>query len=41
MINFDHVTKQDIKEHNPNQLETPDHPGKIWRFWIGKNKCIT
>ena len=26
MIKFDDVTKQDIKEHNPNWSETLDHP---------------
>ena len=25
MINFDDVTKEKIKEHNPNWLEIPDH----------------
>ena len=29
MINFDDVTKEDIKEHNPNWLQIPDHP-----YWI-------
>ena len=24
MINFDDVRKENIKEHNPNQLEIPD-----------------
>ena len=28
MINFDYVTK-DIKEHNPNWREIPDHP-----YWM-------
>ena len=26
MINFDNVTKGNIKEHNPNWPEIPDHP---------------
>ena len=26
MFNFDYATKDDIKEHNPNRPETPDHP---------------
>ena len=26
MINFDDVKKEDIKEHNPNWPEIPDHP---------------
>ena len=26
MINFDDVTKENIKEHQPNWPQTPDHP---------------
>ena len=26
LINFDDVTKENIKEHNPNWLQIPDHP---------------
>ena len=26
MFNFDYITKEDIKEHNPNWPEIPDHP---------------
>ena len=29
MINFDDVTKENIKEHNPNLPQIPDHPYKI------------
>ena len=29
MFNFGYITKEDIKEHNPNWLETPDHPYRI------------
>ena len=29
MINFDDVTKPNIKEHNPNRSEIPDHPYRI------------
>ena len=29
MFNFDYFTKEDIKEHNPNQPEIPDHPYRI------------
>ena len=29
MFNFDYITKQDIKEHNPNWPKTPDHPHRI------------
>ena len=26
MFNFDYVTKEDIKKHNPNRPEIPDYP---------------
>ena len=29
MINFDDVTKENIKEHNPNWSQIPDHPYRI------------
>ena len=29
MFHFDYATKKDIKEHNPNWPETPDHPYRI------------
>ena len=29
MINFDDVVKENIKEHNPNLLQIPDHPYQI------------
>ena len=29
MSNFDYITKEDIKEHNPNWREIPDHPYRI------------
>ena len=29
MINFDDVTKENIKEHIPNRPQIPDHPYKI------------
>ena len=29
IFNFDYITKEDIKEHNPNWSETPDHPYRI------------
>ena len=46
MFNFDYIAKEDIKIHNPNWLENPDHHNRIlivggWRFCIWKNKCIT
>ena len=29
MINFDDVTEENIKEHNPNWPQIPDHPSRI------------
>ena len=29
MLYFDCITKEDIKEHDPNSPETPDHPYRI------------
>ena len=29
MINFDNVTKESIKEYNPNLPQIPDHPYRI------------
>ena len=29
MINLDNVTKEDIKEHNPNWRQIPDLPHRI------------
>ena len=29
MFNFDYITKEDLKEHNPKWPEIPDHP-----YWI-------
>ena len=29
MINFDYVTKEKIREHNPNQPQIPDHPCRV------------
>ena len=29
MINFDNSTKENIKEHNPNWPEIPNHPHRI------------
>ena len=26
MFNFDYITKEDMKEHNPNWLKIPAHP---------------
>ena len=30
MINFDGVTKENIKELNPNWPQIPDHPNKMF-----------
>ena len=32
MFNFDYITKEDIKEDNPNWTENPDHPYRILIF---------
>ena len=43
MINFDDVTKENIKEHNPNWPQIPDHPCRILitgDSLSGKNECI-
>ena len=29
MINFDDIIKENIKQHNPNLPQIPDHPCKI------------
>ena len=29
MINFGHVTKENVKEHNPNWPQFPDHPYRL------------
>ena len=29
MFNFEYITKEDIKEHNPNSPEIPGHPYRI------------
>ena len=33
MFNFDYITKEDIKEHNPKWPEIPEYP--YWVFIIG------
>ena len=32
MINFDDVTKENIKKHNPNWPESPNYPYRIWQL---------
>ena len=45
MFNFDYITKEDIKEHNPNLPEILNHPyailivggsgsGKKMHYWL-------
>ena len=29
MVNFDDVSKENIKEHNTNWLQIPDHPYRM------------
>ena len=29
MFSFDYITKEDIKKHNPNCPQIPDHPYRI------------
>ena len=33
MINFNDVTKENIKEHNPNWPQIPDHLFRILIIW--------
>ena len=42
MINFYRVIKENIKEHNPNCPQIPDHPYRILITgdWIWENKFI-
>ena len=43
MIIFDDVTKENIKEHNPNWPQIPDHPCKILKiggFGSGKTYSL-
>ena len=43
IINFDDVTKESIKEHNPNWPQIPDHPQRIliiWGFGFGKTNSL-
>ena len=36
MIKFDSVTKQNIKEHNPNWPQISNHPDRIWIIGVSK-----
>ena len=37
MLNFDYITKEDTKEHNPDWPDILDHP---YRILIRKNNCL-
>ena len=37
-LNFDYFTKENLKEHNPNSPQIPDHPYRILR--IGGSELI-
>ena len=37
MFSFDYIIKEDIKEHNPNWPEFPDHPHRI--LVVGGSGC--
>ena len=44
IFHFDYITKEGIKEHNPNWPEIPNDPYRILKTGgsvFGKNKCIT
>ena len=43
MINFHDVTKENLKEHNQNQPQIPDHPYRVLIIGgsgSGKNKFV-
>ena len=43
MLNFDYITKEDIKEHNPNGPEIPDQPFRlliVWGSGSGKTNAL-
>ena len=45
MMNFDVLTKKNIKEHNTNWPQIPDHPYRILitggpGFWAKKNTLL-
>ena len=44
MINYDNVTKENIKDHNANWQQIPYHPNRILIIGgsgSGKKRCIT
>ena len=43
MFNFDYITKEDIKQHNPNWPEIPDHSYRILivgSSWSAKTNAL-
>ena len=41
MINFDAVTKENVKEHNPNWPQISDHPYSLsGGSWSGKTNSL-
>ena len=43
MLNFDYIAKEDVKEHNLNWQEIPDHSNKmliIESSWYGKTNAL-
>ena len=43
MFNFDYITKEDVKQHNPNWPEIPDRPCRILIIggsWSGKINAL-
>ena len=40
MVNFDDVTKENIKEHNPKWPEIFDHPYRILTFGVPPSETI-
>ena len=37
MLNFDYISKEDIKEHSPDWPTISDHP--YWKLIIGGSRC--
>ena len=36
MINFNNITKENIKEHNPIWQQIPDHSYRILIIWVSR-----
>ena len=41
MVNLDDIIKENIKEHNPNWPQVPDHLNRILETLDLKNESIT